>query len=408
MKNFVFNEGYQKNNFFDGAKGSYIFIKKKKYLDLACCSGANMLGHNTDISKKIFKNFNRKNISNISAPNIQSVNYAKNVKKILPKFSKFVFCNSGSESNIKAVRIARAISGKDMVVSTTGSWHGSIDQFLYSSDKKLNKIKLSDGLSEVDKKRLILIPYNNIDKSKKIFSKFRNKISCILIEPIQGCLPLPESKKYLKFLYNFSKKNKILLIFDEIITGLRTNCKSLQEHFNIQTDISTFGKVFGSGVPIGFIAITKKIEKILLKKKLSVYFGGTFSGNSQNMFFADEHLKHIIKNKNKIFKKINNNASYMQIKINNFCKKNSLDVRVYRYMSILRIVFSKKIIKDRQSRDFFEKNKSSNIVKFKNFLFKNNIYYPNNGIIFISASHSKSEISYAANVIIEGLRKFFQ
>ena len=76
-------------------------------------------------------------------------------------------------------------------------------------------------------------------------------------------------------------------------------------------------------------------------------------------------------------------------------------------MSILRIVFSKKIIKDRQSRDFFEKNKSSNIVKFKNFLFKNNIYYPNNGIIFISASHSKSEISYAANVIIEGLRKFF-
>ena len=94
-----------------------------------------MLGHNTDISKKIFKNFNRKNISNISAPNIQSVNYAKNVKKILPKFSKFVFCNSGSESNIKAVRIARAISGKDMVVSTTGSWHGSIDQFLYSSDK---------------------------------------------------------------------------------------------------------------------------------------------------------------------------------------------------------------------------------------------------------------------------------
>ena len=122
------------------------------------------------------------------------------MKKILPKFSKFVFCNSGSESNIKAVRIARAISGKDMVVSTTGSWHGSIDQFLYSSDKKLNKIKLSDGLSEVDKKRLILIPYNNIDKSKKILSKFRNKISCILIEPIQGCLPLPESKKYLKFL----------------------------------------------------------------------------------------------------------------------------------------------------------------------------------------------------------------
>ena len=126
------------------------------------------------------------------------------------------------------------------------------------------------------------------------------------------------------------------------------------------------------------------------------------------MFFADQHLKHIIKNKNKIFKKISDNASYMQNKINNFCKKNSLDVRVYRYMSIVRIVFSKKLIKDRQSRDFFEKNKSINIIRFKKFLFNKNIYYPNNGIIFISASHSKSEISYASNRIIEGLKKYFK
>ena len=110
MKNFVLNEGYQKNKIFDSAKDSYIFIKKRKYLDWGSCSGAKILGHNTKINKKIFLDFYNKNISNISAPNKQSIEFAKNLKKILPNFSKFIFCNSGSESIIKSIRIARAIT----------------------------------------------------------------------------------------------------------------------------------------------------------------------------------------------------------------------------------------------------------------------------------------------------------
>ena len=66
MNNFVLNEGYQKNKIFDGAKGSYIFLKNKKYLDLGSCSGAIILGHNTKLNKKIFLDFCNKNISNIS------------------------------------------------------------------------------------------------------------------------------------------------------------------------------------------------------------------------------------------------------------------------------------------------------------------------------------------------------
>lgn len=407
MKNFVLNEGYNKNKIFDSGKDSYIFIKKKKYLDLGSCSGAKIIGHNTKLDKKIFLDFYKKNITNISAPNKQSIDFAKNLKKVLPNFSKFIFCNSGSESIIKSIRIARAITKKDLVVSSTGSWHGSVDQFLYGSDNRLNKIKLSDGLSEVDKKRLLLIPYNDILRTKKILLKYKSKISCILIEPIQGCLPLPDAKNYVKFLQNFSKKNKILLIFDEMITGLRTNCKSLQSHFKIKTDISTFGKVFGSGVPIGFIGISKNIERILKKKKLFVYFGGTFSGNSQNMYYANENLKYIIKNRNKIFPKINNNALFIEKTINKFCKDNSIDVKVYRFMSMLRIVFSSKDIKDRQTRDFLEKRKNKKIFLFKNYMYERKIYYPNNGILFISASISKDQISYITKTIIEGLKRYF-
>ena len=84
------------------------------------------------------------------------------------------------------------------------------------------------------------------------------------MEPIQACLPMKESKKYLKFLRKISEKNKIILIFDELITGLRTDGSTLQNYFKIKPDISTFGKCFGGGMPIGIIGISKKYQKNFL------------------------------------------------------------------------------------------------------------------------------------------------
>ena len=88
---------------------------------------------------------------------------------------------------------------------------------------------------------------------------------CILIEPIQACLPLESAKKYLRFLYNYSSKNNLILFFDEMITGLRSDGKSVQQLFNIKPDISTFGKCFGGGAPLGFVALENRLEKKLKK-----------------------------------------------------------------------------------------------------------------------------------------------
>ena len=88
---------------------------------------------------------------------------------------------------------------------------------------------------------------------------------CVIIEPIQGCLPI-DSLDFLKFLDNYCKKNKLILIFDEMITGLRFNCSSVQDQFNLKPSISTFGKCFGGGLPIGIIAIKKDIIKKIEQK----------------------------------------------------------------------------------------------------------------------------------------------
>jgi glutamate-1-semialdehyde 2,1-aminomutase len=408
--NFVLNEGYNQHrkNFFSKAEKDFVYnTKGKKFIDLGFCSGANLLGHNSAIEKKIYKNYIKKKISNFSAPNKYAADFAFNIKKTLPGFSKFIFCNSGSEANLKAIRICRAITNKDKIVNVTGSWHGAADQFLFGSDKNLKIFKLSDGIPKEARKNLVFIPYNDIEVSRKILDKIKKEISCIMIEPIQGCLPDISAINYLKFLESYAKKNKIILFFDEIITGLRTNGSSVQDYFKIKTDISTFGKAFGNGIPLGFIGISKNIEKIIKKKKLKIYFGGTFSGNSLSMFCSNEFLKFVIKNKKKIFLNLKEKTSFFEEKVNNFCKKNNLDVKVYSFFSMFRIIYSSKTIKNRYQRDFFESRQDSNIKKFKKYLYLNKIYQPKNGIMFFSYISSKKNIKFVADKFNIGLKKYF-
>ena len=408
MSTNILNEGYnqKKQLLFEAGFKDKIFSGKKKYIDLGFCSGANLLGHNLKFQNKILKDYINKKISNFSTPNLHAFKLSKELKKILPSFAKFIFCNSGSEANIKALRIARAITNKSKVVAATGSWHGSVDQFLFKSNKKFKTISLSDGISNDQKKNLIFIPYNDITLSKKILDKNKKKISCIFIEPIQGCLPNIKIKKYLKFIEKYCKQEKIILIFDEMITGVRTQMGSAQKFFNIKTDISTFGKAFANGMPIGFIAVSKKIEQKIKKRKSNIYFGGTFSGNSMTTFFAREYLIYLKKNKKKIFNYLENISKNFEEEINFFCKKNKIDTKVYRFFSMIRLVYSSKNLKDRTSRDFFEKKKIKKIEKFKLFLLKNGIYYPKNGIIFFSYSSSKKNYRHIVNKFKEGLKKF--
>ena len=113
MKNLLLNEGYEDfNNLFTSAKGSNVYINKTKYLDLSLCAGSHILGHNSIIFKKSIKNMLKMDISNFAAKNKYAVELSKTLKKIFPKYEKFVFCNSGTEAVIKSLRIARAVSKK--------------------------------------------------------------------------------------------------------------------------------------------------------------------------------------------------------------------------------------------------------------------------------------------------------
>jgi len=406
----ILNEGYKNSKqLFLRGLGSKVYCKNnQEFIDITSAGGTSLLGHNNKIFKDSIKKFLNNNFSNFALPNEHANKLSKNLRKIFPQFSKFIFCNSGAEANMKAIRIARAVTKKDNIINVSGSWHGSIDQFLFTIDKKGKKKPLSSGLEKKIEKKIIYAPYNDFKKTKKIIDKHKNKICCVMIEPIQGCLPTDKNMVYLSLLNEYCKKRKIILILDEIITGLRTDCSSVQNKYNLNSDISTFGKVFGNGLPIGFIGISKKIEKKIDRNKQKIFFGGTFSGNSFSTHLANETIKFLIKNKKKVF-------SNLEAKSKKFCEgihknilKNNLNIKVVRFKSVIRIIFTNKNPQNRLQRDFLEKKNNLNKKNFVNFLRKNKIVFPSNGIIFMNTSILTSEIDYLIKIISRGLIAYFK
>jgi|TARA_B110000459_G_scaffold186271_1_gene217642 glutamate-1-semialdehyde 2,1-aminomutase len=406
MANLILNEGYQKTNvFFEEGYKDKIIHQGKAYIDLSNCAGSLILGHNSKVYKEIIKKYLKINGSSFAHPNNYAVDYSKTIKKIFPNFEKIIFCNSGTEAVTKALRISRTLNVKECIVSVVGSWHGSVDSLLFKPDSKLRPKFLSDGISNNDKKKIIFIPYNDIEISRRILNKNKNKINSIIIEPIQACLPLNNSKSYLKFLRDFCNKNNSTLIFDEIITGIRSDKNSVQQNYNIKPDITTVGKIAGGGMPIGIIGISKKVNKKIQGKK--IFYGGTFSGNSLSCFVGNETLKYLIKNKT-IIKNVNKKSKYFQDKLNQFIYIKKMNLKIYRYSSIIRIIYTNNKINNRVQRDFFESKITPKIDNFKKFLFQKNIYYSSSGIIFFSDATSYTNIDYVIKNIKIGFVKYFK
>ena len=392
----------KKNLVISRAKNQFLFQKKRKILDFSLSSGAHILGHSNEIFCYSLKNQINKG-SNYSNTSINELNYKKALKKTFNEFNEFIFSNSGSEANIRALRIARTLTGKDNFAMVNGSWHGSVDNFMFDfqKGKKIlpNKIQsLSSGIDYI-KKNVVVLPYNNIDLSKKILDKNKKKISVIVIEPIQCGMPYAGSIKYLRFLENYCKKNKILLWFDEVITGLRVKKFSIYKQFKLKPDIVTFAKCFGGGMPIGITSYNSKIfkEKTLNKK---IFLGGTFSGNPISTKVGLDTFLFVKKNKKKIDTHINELSSLLENEVNNYCKQENIEFRLQRFESIIRPIFSSKLISNRFYREKYDPDFSKSIY-IKDYLLKKNIFISSNCCFFISYCHTKDDLKKLISTLKE-------
>jgi len=243
--------------------------------------------------------------SQFALPTEDSVIVAEHLKKNF-KQPKWRFVNSGSEATMDAIRIARAYTGRDTIVKIMGSYHGHHDYVMVSigaADFKdrgprdnYKSVSFGEGIPQNVVEMTIPVPFNDADLMEKRIEKLDSegrKPACVIMEPAMMNLGvvLPEPG-YLEKVRAITKKHGVVLIFDEVKTGICTAAGGAVERYGVVPDMVTLAKALAAGLPSGAIGMSEDISEVIFNER--VFQVGTYNGNPLCMAAARASVEEVM------------------------------------------------------------------------------------------------------------------
>ena len=291
-----------------------------------------------------------------------------------------------------AIRLARAYTGRNMIIKMAGCYHGHSDSLLVSAGSGVAEagIAASAGVPEALAKLTVVIPYNNGDAAKAAFNKHKGKIAAVLVEPVAANMGVvPPVNGYLERLRSLCDENDALLIFDEVITGFRIARGGAQELYGIKADITCLGKIIGGGLPIGAVGGRTDIMDLLAPDG-PVYQAGTLSGNPIATAAANVTLD-LLSSRVTQYKKLESISDMLEKGLADAAKQAGIPVTINRVGSIMSCFFTNKPVRN------FADVQATNIQQFKKFfaeMLKQGIYLAPSAYeaMFVSLAHTKEDI----------------
>lgn len=257
--------------FIDKAKGARVWdLDGNRYVDLVSALASVTIGYNDAGMNRAIKNQLKKGIS-YSLPGKLEAIVAEKLVEMIPSAEKVRFGKNGTDATSAAVRLARAYSGKDIVLVC--GYHGWQDWYIGATTR-------SKGVPASVQKLTRIFPYNDIPALKRLISEFSGEIAAIVMEPMNSSFP---KDNYLEEVRKITKQENIILVFDETITGFRFSNGGAQELFGVKPDLSTFGKGMGNGMPISAIVG----DEAIMREMEEIFFSGTFGGELVSLASAN-------------------------------------------------------------------------------------------------------------------------
>ncbi len=209
------------------------------------------------------------------------VELAERICAALPSVEMVRFVNSGTEATMSALRLARAATGRDLVVKFAGAYHGHADALLAAAGSGVATLGLpgSSGIPAGAVADTLVLPYNAADSAAEAFAVHAGRIAAVIVEPVAGNMGcVPPVPGYLDELRRLTREGGALLIFDEVMTGFRVAYGGAQGLFGIEPDLTCLGKVIGGGLPVGAYGGPRDLMERVAPLG-PVYQAGTLSGN---------------------------------------------------------------------------------------------------------------------------------
>ncbi len=270
-----------------GEGGYLVDVDGKRYLDLQCGFGPIILGHGDPaVSQAVAEA--APHATSFAMTQRREVEAAEKVVAALDWPERIRFTNTGTEATMHAIRLARGITGRDLIIKFEGQYHGMHDYVLFSTaggpagnmGSRFRPVpwQSSSGIPEAIRSYIRTLPYNDLDAVEQRFRDEGGAIAAVIVEPMLGnafgIMPAPG---YLAGLRSLCDEHGAVLIFDEVKTGFRLGLGGAVAEFGVVPDIGTYAKALGNGFPVAAIALAG--QSVDGWRQGGIAQAGTYSGN---------------------------------------------------------------------------------------------------------------------------------
>jgi glutamate-1-semialdehyde 2,1-aminomutase len=271
---------------FVGAKGAVITdADGRHYIDYHAAFGPIILGHSFEtVDRRVVETIGRIDLIGTGTTDLE-IALGQKICEHIPCAERVLFCNSGSEATYQAVRLARAVTGRQKIVKFQGCYHGWHDYLAMNVISPAERLGTLDPLSAGSLLetlgQTLICKFNSLDEVENAFRRNPGEIAAIIVEPIPhniGCvLPKPG---FLEGLRELTRRHGAILIFDEVITGFRHSLGGYQKLCGVTPDLTTLGKAMANGYPIAALCGKRELmDRFNTRAGGDVFFAGTYNGH---------------------------------------------------------------------------------------------------------------------------------
>ena len=393
---------------FKSVSGPPLFIKQgdgcyvwdeddNRYIDFCASWGPLILGHNNEqIRERIFEAV--ASGTSFGTPTLNELELGELLVKNNPYLEKVRFVSSGTEAVMSAIRLARGFTGRSKILKFEGCYHGHLDSLLVKAGSGLVTFgeSTSAGIPPSFAAETLVIPLDDRAALDEALDKYGHDIACIIIEPIPANNGLLlQDYSFLKYLRQKATEHKVLLLFDEVISGFRVHFAGAAGYYDIKPDLVTYGKIIGGGMPVGAYGGSNELMAFISPDG-PVYQAGTLSGNPVAMAAGLAACQQLLMPN--FYCDLDHKTNHLIKKLTDHATKNKYSVTFPKVGSIFWIAFSTETIKkadqiDPASMKFFKLLHAA--------LLEKGVYMGPSGyeVGFVSSAHTIEVLDEAAEII---------
>jgi glutamate-1-semialdehyde 2,1-aminomutase len=280
------------------AKGSHLWdVGGNEYIDYRMAFGPIILGHAYDeVDEKVIEEV--KNGVLFAMTGELELDVAEMIVEMCPGVEMVRMACSGTEATMHAIRVARAYTGRELILKFEGNYHGFHDHTLWSTYAPVEAygnrrspipVPASSGIPRALGEKIITLPFNDFEGFERMMKSFGEQIAAVITEPCQGnCAAILPQPGFLEMIRQKTSEYGAVFILDEVKTGFRIANGGAQEYYNLKPDLATYAKALGNGYPVAALGGKKEIMSIIGH---GVSQGGTYTNNKPGIAGAWATLK---------------------------------------------------------------------------------------------------------------------